>query len=234
VDKCISGRVPGIWDFPWFSIRGHKAVDCRKWRPCDLSYTFFVLIFASLILGEQITFRRLGALGMATLGVLIILDLRKVRISPELFWGNVSLICAALTWALYSVIIRKVTKGLPVLQVSLVCFIGGLPLTIPAAFVENNPVDIGQITTGIIIGIHYLGVISTGLAMYLWNLAFARLEAGVASLTFFAQPVVGAGLGALILGEELTPLFIIGGVLIGLGLILAADFRQSALTDGMQ
>jgi drug/metabolite transporter (DMT)-like permease len=65
-------------------------------------------------------------------------------------------------------------------------------------------------------------VISTALAMYLWNNAFAKLEAGVASLTFFAQPVVGAGLGALLLGEQLTPLFLLGGALIGMGLWLAS------------
>jgi drug/metabolite transporter (DMT)-like permease len=57
--------------------------------------------------------------------------------------------------------------------------------------------------------------------MYLWNKAFVLLEAGVASLTFFAQPVVGAGLGALFLGEHLTLSSIIGGVLIGIGLWLA-------------
>ena len=59
----------------------------------------FVLIFTTFILGERITLRRLGALGMATIGVLIVIDPRNVRISPELFWGNVSLIYAALTWA---------------------------------------------------------------------------------------------------------------------------------------
>jgi drug/metabolite transporter (DMT)-like permease len=39
-------------------------------------------------------------------------------------------------------------------------------------------------------------------------------------LTFFAQPVVGAALGAYFLGERLTPLFLIGGVLIGMGIYL--------------
>jgi drug/metabolite transporter (DMT)-like permease len=48
------------------------------------------------------------------------------------------------------------------------------------------------------------------------------LEAGLASLTFFAQPLVGAGLGAWLLGEQLTPLFLLGGFLILLCLWLAA------------
>ncbi len=114
------------------------------------------------------------------------------------------------------------TRGLAVLPVSLVCFLGGLPLTVPAAGIELKILGTGAITPWVILGILYLGVISTGLAMYLWKLAFARLEAGVASLTFFAQPVVGAGLGALLLGEQLNTMFLLGGGLIGVGLILAA------------
>ena len=182
----------------------------------------FVLLFAAIILGEHVTRQRLAALGLATLGVIIVIDPRNAHLSPELFWGNISLVAAALTWALYSVLIRKVTRGLAVLPVSLVCFVGGLPLTIPAAGIELKMTGLGTITPWVLLGILYLGVISTGLAMFLWNTAFARLEAGVASLTFFAQPVVGAGLGALLLGEQLSGLFLLGGGFIGLGIILAA------------
>ena len=182
----------------------------------------FVLLFAALILGERATPKRLLALGIATAGVIIVIDPRTARLSPDLFWGNLSLVAAALTWALYSVLIRKVTRGLAVLPVSLVCFLGGLPLTVPASFLELQTIGLGQITPGAILGILYIGVISTALAMFLWNSAFARLEAGVASLTFFAQPVVGAGLGVSLLGEQLTAMFLLGGLLIGIGLVLAA------------
>jgi drug/metabolite transporter (DMT)-like permease len=182
----------------------------------------FVLLFAAWILHERVTLPRLGALGLATLGVIIVIDPRNAQISSTLFWGNLSLVAAALTWALYSVLVRKMTRGLDVLSVSLVCFLGGLPLAIPAAGLEVKLSGIGEITPWILVGILYLGVISTGLAMFLWNLAFARLEAGIASLTFFAQPVVGAGLGALLLGEQLSTMFLLGGLLIGVGLLIAA------------
>jgi drug/metabolite transporter (DMT)-like permease len=182
----------------------------------------FVLLFAAWLLREQVTRKRLLALALSTLGVIVVIDPRTARLSPELFGGNLSLVAAALTWALYSVLIRKVTRGLAVLPVSLVCFLGGLPLTIPAAALEMGSQRWGPITLGVLLGILYLGVLSTALAMFLWNTAFARLEAGLASLTFFAQPVVGAGLGALLLGEQLTALFLLGGALIGAGIFLAA------------
>jgi drug/metabolite transporter (DMT)-like permease len=182
----------------------------------------FVLLFAGWLLGEPVTRRRLLALGVSTLGVLAVIDPRTARLSPDLFWGNLSLVAAALTWALYSVLIRKVTRDLDTVPVSLVAFFGGLLIVVPAGAWEVSAQGIGSITPGIIAGVLFLGIISTALAMYLWNNAFATLEAGVASLTFFAQPVVGAGLGALFLGERLTPLFLIGGVLIGFGLWIAS------------
>ena len=63
---------------------------------------------------------------------------------------------------------------------------------------------------------------ATALAMALWNTAFAYVSASTASLTFFAQPVVGTRLGWLFLGERITPLFLLGGVLIGLGLFISS------------
>ncbi len=182
----------------------------------------FVLLFASWLLRERITPRRLLALGLATLGVLAVIDPRSARLSPDLFLGNLSLVAAGLTWALYSVLVRKVTRSLDVLSATLVFFWGGLLVSVPAAAWELRSGPVGAITPGVILGVLYLGVISTALAMYLWNRAFATLEAGVASLTFFAQPVVGAALGAYFLKEHLSLLFLIGGVLIGLGLWVAA------------
>lgn len=182
----------------------------------------FVLLFAAWILGERITRRRLVALFLATLGVIAVIDPRTALLSPHLFLGNIILVGAALTWALYSVLVRKVTRTAPVLSVTMVFLWGGLVVSLPASAWELQTIGLGEVNVGVIAGVIYLGVISTALAMYLWNNAFAKLDAGVASLTFFAQPVVGAGLGALLLGEQLSPLYLFGVLLIGLGLWLAA------------
>jgi len=183
----------------------------------------FVLLFGAWLLGERITRRRIAALGLSILGVLAVIDPRTANLSSGLFWGNLSLVAAAITWALYSVLIRKVTRDLDTLRVSLVAFWGGFLVSVPLGFWELNTVGIGTFTTGLVAGVLFLGIISTALAMYLWNTAFALLEASVASLTFFAQPVVGTALGAYFLGERLTPLFLVGAILIGAGIYLAAE-----------
>jgi drug/metabolite transporter (DMT)-like permease len=182
----------------------------------------FVLIFAHRLLGERITRWRFLALLVSTIGVLAVVDPRSATLKTSLFWGNMALLGAALTWALYSVLIRVVTRDLDVLTVSLIAFLGGLPIAIPAGVAELVTHGAGPITLWVVMGVLFLGIICTALAMYLWNNAFALIDANRASLTFFAQPVVGTLLGWLFLGETITPLFIFGGLLIALGLILAS------------
>jgi drug/metabolite transporter (DMT)-like permease len=182
----------------------------------------FVLLFAWMLLKERITSRRLVALFLATLGVIAVIDPRTAQLNPNLFLGNLCLIGAAITWALYSVLVRKVTQNTDVLIFSLIAFMGGLPVTAPAGIWEWSTVGVGEISLGVIGGVLFIGIISTALAMVLWNMAFAYVDASLASLTFFAQPVVGTLLGWLFLNETITPLFLLGGLLIGIGLIISS------------
>jgi len=183
----------------------------------------FVLLFAWMLLRERITGRRMLALFLATLGVIAVIDPRSAKLDPELFLGNLFLIGAAITWALYSVLVRKVVQNADVLLFSLLAFIGGLPVSVPAGAWELSIAGIGQITLGVVVGVLFLGVICTALAMVLWNTAFTYVDASLASLTFFAQPVVGTFLGWLFLHERITPLFLLGGVLIGVGLVISSN-----------
>ena len=182
----------------------------------------FILIFAWIILRERITLLRLAALLVSTLGVVAVIDPRTAELNPTMFWGNLSLLAAALTWALYSVLIRIVTRKIDILTVSLIAFLGGLPIVVPAGAWELSSEGVGHISMGILGGVLFLGIISTALAMVLWNTAFALLDASIASLTFFAQPVVGSLLGWFFLKETITPFFLMGGFLILVGLVMAS------------
>jgi drug/metabolite transporter (DMT)-like permease len=182
----------------------------------------FVLLFAPLLLNEKTTPRGLVALIVSTLGVVAVIDPRNAELSPSLFWGNLSLLAAALTWALYSVLVRKVSQTGDLLTASAIMLAGGIPSSLLFGYWEIQSQGIGEITLGVVGGILFLGIISTAIAMFLWNYAFAKLPAAVASLTFFAQPVVGTILGVLLLGEHITPLFMLGGVMIGIGLVIAS------------
>ena len=186
----------------------------------------FILLFAPYLLKERTTMRGITALIISSLGVVAVIDPRTADFSSSLFIGNINLLAAALTWALYSVLVRKVTQSADLLASSAVMLAGGIPSSTLFGFLEINKQGIGEITPGIILGILFIGIVSTAIAMYLWNYAFAQLPASVASLTFFAQPVVGTLLGWFFLGEKITPLFLLGGILIGIGLVISSSDKS--------
>ncbi|MCZ2127268.1 MAG: DMT family transporter [Anaerolineales bacterium] len=222
-----------FWDSFWVGVVGYgislgfqfvgtKLSNASNGSLVTSATPAFVLLFAPFLLGEKNTPRRMIALALSTLGVVAVIDPRTANLSSSFFWGNLSLLGAALTWALYSTLVRKVVQSQDLIASSAVMLVGGIPSSLLFSIWEVNAQGVGEITWGIVGGLLFLGFISTALAMFLWNYAFAELPAAVASLTFFAQPVVGTLLGWLFLSEKITPLFVVGGILIGAGIIVAS------------
>ncbi len=186
----------------------------------------FVILFAAFILHERLTPLRLIAVLIATIGVLIIIDLTQVDFSSDTFIGNIFLAIAALTWGLYSVLVRWTSayySSIEPLYITLIAFIGGFLLVIPAAIWEMSQVTINTaaIDGGIILGVLFLGIVSTAVAFWLWNTAFALLDASTASVLFFMQPISGALLGWIFLGQAFTRPLWIGSTLIAMGVLLS-------------
>jgi drug/metabolite transporter (DMT)-like permease len=181
----------------------------------------FILVFAVLILHENLTLMRILAVLLATVGVMVIIDLRQANFSSDTFMGDMALAVAAITWGLYSVLVRRVSRSHNTLIVTFFAFWGGMMLIIPLAVLEQTQESIGKIDLEIILGVLYLGIVSTAAAMWLWNHAFALVDANRASLFFFAQPVVGTLLGVLLLDQDLTSNILLGGGMIILGVLVS-------------
>ncbi len=182
----------------------------------------FIVLFAWLLAGEPLTRRKLAGLALATVGVIIVINPADLSVSLA---GNLALLGAAVTWGLYSVLVRLAVRRTPALTVSAYAGLAGACMTSLMAPFELAVTPVGTLTPGILLGVLYLAVVSTALAMFLWNKALELLGAGRTSLFFFAQPVAGALLGWLLLGEQLDAHFFAGGALIVLAVALATRSR---------
>ncbi len=183
----------------------------------------FVVLFAVILLREKLTVWRIAAVALASVGVLVILNPAAADFGSDTFVGDVFLAIAALSWALYSVLVRRVSlrQKLPTLTVTVYALFGGLLLSVPASALELSQRSIGELDAAVFLGLLYLGFVSTAFALLLWNRAFALAPAAVASLCFFAQPLTGAILATLVLGQELTLALCLGGGLIALAVLLS-------------
>lgn len=190
----------------------------------------FVVLFALIALREKLTVWRFAAVALASVGVLVILNPAAADFGSDTFIGDVFLAIAALTWGLYSVLVRRVSawRKLPTLTVTVYALFGGLLLAIPASALELSQRPVGVVDAAVVLGVLYLGLVSTAFALLLWNRAFALAPATMASLFFFAQPLSGAILATLVLGQEMTLELWLGGGLIAVALLLSLAPGQAA------
>jgi drug/metabolite transporter (DMT)-like permease len=194
----------------------------------------FIILFAWPLLREAPTPIKLLGLALATIGVLVVSLAGGQPVtgqSRDPLLGNLLLIVAAVSWALYTVLARRATMRYSVLAVTLAVTLAGLPIVAPIAALELGAQPLGDLSPGAIAGILYVGIGSTAVAFYLWNKSFELLDAATASLFFFAQPVVGTLLSAAFLSEPLAREFFVGAGLIGLGVFLAMRDRQRMPAD---
>jgi drug/metabolite transporter (DMT)-like permease len=184
----------------------------------------FIIVFAWPLLREAPSAAKLSGLALATAGVLIV-SLLGGQVATEQardpLLGNLLLIVAGVSWALYTVLARRATRRFSTLAISTAVAAFGIPMVLPLAVAELSAQPLGALTPAAIGGILYVGIGSTGIALFLWNKSFELLDAATASLFFFAQPVVGTLLSALALNERLGWAFFIGSALILLGVLLA-------------
>jgi len=197
----------------------------------------FILLFAWLMLGERLTTRKLLSVMLATAGVVIVVGWDSgAGGGGNALFGNLALIGAAVTWALLSVLARKFSARLSPLVITAGAVFWAAIMTTPLMVVEWRFLPVRGLDMPLLWGaVLYLGVVATAGAFYLWNKGLSLVEAGTGSVFFFLQPVVGALLGWLVLGEHLTASFFTGGGVILLAVLIASlpsrSFRTSPLSD---
>lgn len=184
----------------------------------------FILLFAWLMLGERLTRRKLCSVLLATAGVVIVVGWEAgAASSGRAMFGNLALIGAAITWALLSVLARKFSANLSPLVITTGAVFYAAIMTTPVMVVEWRFLPVHGLDNPLLWGaVLYLGVVATAGAFYFWNKGLSLVEAGTGSVFFFLQPVVGALLGWLVLGEQLTATFFTGGGVILLAVLIAS------------
>ncbi|MDM5297053.1 DMT family transporter [Bacillus pumilus] len=185
----------------------------------------FMALFAFFLLKEAITVRKCISILLATVGVMIMIG--RVAVQTDEFVGGLSLVIAAFTWALMSVLLKRVPGTYPqVVTTTYAIIVAFIALTPPVLY-RLPQLDVEQMVRPEIWGgILYLGIISTALAFFLWNKGLQLMDASSGGLFFFFQPVVGTTLGWLLLGEDIGIRSFIGILCIFLGVYIVLRSKE--------
>jgi len=187
----------------------------------------FIALFAAWILKERIKWQQTAGILLATVGVIIVIGVPGEADTQSSWIGNLILLVAALSWGLYTVLSKKATQRYSSLTVTTYAAFFGLIFSWPLSVWELSVTHISwEWSWQIWMGVLYIGIISTAVAFYLWNKGFEWMQAGSGAGFFFVQPIVGAFLGWMLLGEHLGLGFFAGACFIFLGVLLS-NLRSS-------
>lgn len=179
----------------------------------------FMVLFARMILKEKITAKKAISVVLATVGVCVIVGTTQIDPSNQL--GGLSLIIAALTWSLMSVLVKRVPGEYSQIVVTSYSILVAIVVLTPFTIGRLIKLDFQAIMQPSIWGgLLYLGVISTACGFLLWNRGLQKLNASSGGLFFFFQPIVGTFLGWLFLGEQIGLSFWMGTTFIFTGVLL--------------
>ncbi|QWU45978.1 DMT family transporter [Bacillus sp. NP247] len=204
---------------------GTKLSDAHTGSLVTSATPAFMVIFAALILKEKLTARRLLSTIIATIGVIIVIGW-DIEIGSY-FIGTIILVGAAITWALLSIYVKIASARFSSLVITTYAIFFSLFFITPSMIWEFQSTSIEAINTYVILGILYLGIVSTAGAFFLWNKGLELMDASIGSLFFFFQPIVGSILGWLLLNETLSSNFFIGGILIICSVIITTFEKRT-------
>ena len=162
----------------------------------------FAFILAALILKENITFMKGIGLAIGLTGVLIlILENGTPDISSKTFLGDISTLVNTISWAFYTVIIKRMLEKYHPVTVMKWTFFFGMFITVSLGFPNVKSTDWSAITFNGWMAIAFVLFFATYIGYLLISFGLRRLSPTIVSTYTYINPVIAAYL-ATIMGQD--------------------------------
>ena len=170
-----------------------------------------------------------AVLSFAGVGLVSVAGFQAAGEQPLL--GGILVFLGVVSWALYSIGSRTVMERVSALTVNWTTLLVATVLQIPLLWTDRKMADagLGSVTMSDWLALGYLVVFATAVAQQAWLFGVKGVGPSRASVLGNLTPVAAVGLSALILGESVGPIEIIGIALILAGVWVVN--RQTADLD---
>jgi drug/metabolite transporter (DMT)-like permease len=188
-----------------------------------------ISLFSIYIFKEALSKAQLLGIGLASLGTLaVILGGAPILEGNSTFlFGSLILLSTPLLWTAYTLLGKNIMQKYdPFLVVAYVNILGGLFL-IPFSLTEGSFKSILALNGQEWLAILYLAATCSLLGYFIWFYVMKQSTAAATSSFLFAEPIVTVIFAALLIGEEVTPFVVGGGVLIFIGVFLITVRRRT-------
>ena len=142
-----------------------------------------------------------------------------LKLNPK---GDLLALAAAVCWAIYSVLLRRASRGLDSILVTRRTMFWGIVTALPLVAAEGVPYPTAPLLTASgIANFLFLGLVGSALCFVLWNKAFRILGVVTTNTFIYLMPFITIVAARIFLDEPISPLALLGAVLITAGVVLS-------------
>jgi drug/metabolite transporter (DMT)-like permease len=180
-----------------------------------------LVLFSSLLLKERISLRVGLGLFVSLMGVLLVLTKGQLQQVFHINYnqGDLFMLVAILIWTFYSIIGRKL-KNVPPISATAISVLFGILILLPFFLLSGGIHD--PISKQATIGILYMGILPSVGSFIFWNISIRQIGPSRAGVYLNLITVFTAIL-SLLLGNTITYVQIIGGILVFIGVYLTSQ-----------
>ena len=228
--KVVAMGLLSVPAYNVFFFHGMKTVPTGTAALIIALNPVFTAVLARIVLGEPFGKRQVTGLVLALAGVFVVIRFGTEKAVDWPYLSSALLLALApLSWAIYTVIGRKLPEGADPVDTSYpLLFVGSLPLLLfarpsTARLLAGNP---GALASAL-----YLAIPCTLLAWVSFLWALKRLPAGEAAAFIFLNPPLANLWAWLFEGARLRPPFVLGAAILlsGVALIVLRPARWRRL-----
>lgn len=181
----------------------------------------FTAILAHFAGEERLSRNTLLGFLVAFTGVILVVcnGTFVLKLNPR---GDFLALGSAACWAVFSVLLRRLSQGLDPVLVTRRTLFWGIITALPFVLLEGSPFPTAPLASPAVWGnFLFLGLIGSGLCYILWNRAFSILGVVATNNFVYLNPFITIVVARLFLDEAISPLAMLGAALITAGVVVS-------------
>jgi len=187
----------------------------------------WIAIFSHFFTDEKMNLMKLIGVILAFAGVAAIVAGGENPLSfvSDTFTGDVIIVLAAVTWAIYTIRSKRFLQNYTPLQFSGVMTTVGAVFLTGLMFISPDTTEWSAVSLPAYGGMVYSGALSIGLAYLIWNNGIVEVGPVKTSVYQNLVPVLGLIFGIVLLNESLMPVQYAGSAVVVLGIVITRRSR---------
>ncbi len=199
----------------------------------SITFPVFIVILSRFVFSEQITVKKSIGILFVVAGIILLITkgVFSQLLNISFAIGDLWMLLAAVTFAVYTILLKRKPKRLSIWALQLSTFILGLFFLFPFFMWEYLTVASIQFDSNVIYSILYVGIFASLAAFVLWNKAIEAVGPAKAGMIYYILPLFSMILANLFLDEAVTAVHLFSALLIVSGIITANYERNKSTVN---